>query len=294
MPVTTGEIVLIVALFIFLAIAIFWFVVANNYGKYANGWSYTRGANIDLGVGATTSSSASVPITCGDGHEICVWRATAVCSGGGGGATNSETSKYDPIDISASNYNGYNPLTTIDLTADMSKAVNGKQNNTYTFEASSTSAPGDGVNGVQWPTQGMICPPPATEGSTARPQLIATYTCIPTGSKCNGYLLQQGTYYWDATSQSWLGSFTLFNNNPYAVYYLAPGSKTPSTGQNGAPAEIVAMGGNPGQTFLPVNPPPVPGGVLNGQGGVTAKTYTLTAAGFSTLTIDAHGNITAT
>jgi len=157
--ISTTEIVCMLLLAIFLGIAIWWFVVANNYKKYLDEYSYSRGANVK-------GSGQIVNLSCDDDKEICVYRATQICSNPT--SQNFETSSTDPIDSgledSSKMYGQFNPRTTVSRLDDMSQACNGKTTCAFNFQAT------DFVNGMQ-------CDPVNT-------QLISTYTCIPKGTTC--------------------------------------------------------------------------------------------------------------
>jgi len=164
--ITTTEIVLLVMLTIGLGVAIWWFVVAEKYKSYLRDYSYSRGANVLNGQTAQ--------LTCGPDKEICVYRATQICTRPGN--NNFETSSLEPIasgdekiDGARAFYGDFNPATTHDLTQDMGAKCNGKEKCDYPFSAAS---------GWQAPN-GVAC-----NGNT---QLIATYACIPKGTKCQAW-----------------------------------------------------------------------------------------------------------
>lgn len=163
MAISTFEITFMVLLGIGLIIAIWWFAVAKNYEKYLSTYSYARGANVD-------SDGGQVQLKCGAGKEICVYRATQICSNPS--ATNFENQATDPIDAGTGigggnvDYGQYNPLTTIDRTADMVDECNGAGSYLYTF------------NAKPFPN-GMAC-----GGKT---QLLATYSCISPHTACQSY-----------------------------------------------------------------------------------------------------------
>lgn len=163
--ISTGEIVLIAFFAVVLGVAIWWFAVAYHYGTTISDFSYSRGANIDPGPGKSTGS---VQMTCDSDREICVTRATVICTGTNGVA-NFDISPLNPYASGLdgkTTYGDFNPSTTADLTKTLSDAANGKQSFTYDF---------DGDKSL--PT----CKGPGT----IRPQLIASYTCIPKGQKCS-------------------------------------------------------------------------------------------------------------
>ena len=172
MAMTTGEIVVLIFLIIIVAIIIWYFAVAYQFGQTLNNFSYTRGANLDT----KDKNKGTVKLTCEQGNEICVWKATAICSGAISSASNSEGGP-EPISNGGSGNSAYGQFDvndTIDLTKDMSGKANGKQNYTYNFDVTNRSF-GKSTCPMNYDTK---------TGAGQRPQLIATYTCIPKGTKC--------------------------------------------------------------------------------------------------------------
>jgi len=171
MPISTGEIVMLIFLALILGVATWWFVVAYQYRKTLNMFAYTRGANVDPGPGKSTGT---VDMKCDSEREICVWRATAYCTGTNGVINNeiipgaySNGEKGNPIP-----YGGFDVVAktgAVDLTSILSKTANGKESYTHKFDGGMAFA-GKCV--------------PRTSSETTRPQLIATYSCIPKGQKC--------------------------------------------------------------------------------------------------------------
>lgn len=191
----TGTIVLIVFLFLILAIAIWWFVVAYNYGSSLTVASYTRGANLDTasvtaGGQPYSTGKGTVNLTCDPDREICVYRATAICTGAENQNSNNE-SGVEPISNGLTNngfYGNFDINNTVDLTDKLSGLANGSQAYSYNFDTTNVN------NNTTGPVQpmlfnGQICPW-ANYGQSGpgpqfvRPQLIATYACIPKGSQC--------------------------------------------------------------------------------------------------------------
>jgi len=183
----TGTIVLIVFLFLILAIAIWYFVVAYNYGSSLTVASYTRGANLDTATinaqgQPTSTGKGTVNFTCDPDREICVYRATAICTGAENALSNNE-SGVEPISNGLTNngyYGNFDTNNTFDLTDSLSTLANGLQTYSYSFDASSDSK-------IRF--NGQVCPYSNYGKSGAgpqfvRPQLIATYSCIPKGSQC--------------------------------------------------------------------------------------------------------------
>lgn len=168
--ISTSEIVILVFFILILVISVWWFLVAYRYGRTLKIFSYTRGANVDLG----DKTSKKIDLNCGEDREICVWRSTAICTGQS--ETNHEIAAIDPISAGSSKdskeYGAYNPSSTIDLSGEMASVLNGKPSGSYTFDSSK----------LNWPS-GFTC----DTSKGVRPQLVSTYTCIPKGQKCTTY-----------------------------------------------------------------------------------------------------------
>lgn len=149
-----------------VGVAIWWFIVAEQYKSYLGRYSYARGAN--------SMNGKSVNFSCEAGKKVCLYRATQICSRPDN--KNFETSSLEPIASGDSSIDGahvrygdFNPRTTVDLTQEIKARVNGKSNASYDFNI----PPGwKGPNGVQ------------CNGDT---QLIATYSCIPEGESCSSW-----------------------------------------------------------------------------------------------------------
>lgn len=153
MPVSAVEVTFIIILIVILSLVIWWYVDKIRKINGLKGNTYTRGANI-------VGSGNKAEMKCGVDHKISVYKAVQICSNPD--VHNYEDPSTDPIASGVDGVTGYgewDPTTTVDLTDTMGKSVNGKQNVTYTFTA--TSFPSD-----------MSCPADST-------QLIATYDCIP-------------------------------------------------------------------------------------------------------------------
>ncbi len=178
--ISTFEIVSLVFLAILLGVAAWWFGVAFEYRKSVESFSYGRGANLDTGrVGNGKTGKGAVNMGCSDGHEICVWHATAICTGAN--AKNIEQG-HEPISNGIDGkYGDLNPATKVDVTNHMSLSDNGKTKYTYNFDG---LHPGD----RSWPTGSCAVTYDNNTETGVRPQLIATYSCIPTGTKCRSKL----------------------------------------------------------------------------------------------------------
>ncbi len=174
-PISAGEIVTIVVLFAALAIAIWWFTISYQYRKTLTAFSYTKGANLDTAtVGQGNTGVGAVSMTCDQDRELCVWEATAICTGTNG-QTNHEDG-FEPISNgSTSPYGNFDPTTTANLTPALSTAANGKQSYVYNFNGNSLTFGNKGNCPLTYNIK---------DGSGTRPQLIATYTCIPKGTPC--------------------------------------------------------------------------------------------------------------
>lgn len=171
-----GQIVVITALVIAIAIALWWFGVAYKYGQSISGTSYARGANIDTGaIGNGQSGKGYVNLQCDNNSEICVQKATAICTGAINENSNTEGGP-EPISNGVPGvYGDFDPTSTVDLTGQLSKLANGKQSYSYCFDAKN------------YTFKGQACPFSKYDNKTGagqRPQLISTYTCIPKGSTC--------------------------------------------------------------------------------------------------------------
>lgn len=159
--ITTIEIVGMILLAIFLGIAVWWFIIAENYRKYLDAYSYSRGAH-------ATKVNQTLNLTCDSDKEICVFRATQICTDPS--ASNYENSVTDPISSGLSSdtkYGQFDSNTTVDTTNDLGDKCNGATTCAYKFTQAA------------WPS-GM----PSCGGET---QLIAGYTCIPKDGKCQSY-----------------------------------------------------------------------------------------------------------
>mgnify|MGYP003390117396 FL=1 len=170
---SAGTIVVTVCLITAIGIATWYFVVSYKYGKTLSNFSYTRGANLDT----LDKNKGSVNMTCESGAEICVWKANAICSGPLKGSVSNTEGGPEPISNglnSNSAYGDFDIHNTIDLTTDMSTQANGKQLYSYNFDVTNKNF------------GGKTCPMnyDVKSGTGSRPQLIATYTCIPKGTKC--------------------------------------------------------------------------------------------------------------
>lgn len=156
----------IIVLLVLLVYAIWLYVVALQRKKFYDEYSYTRGAN------AWTDNS-TVKLACDNDKEICVFRATQICTGNEY-PYNYEIRESDPIASGADSsvtvgYGDFNPATTRDLTEELGEACNGQNTCSYLFQTSETPFP-----------NGMQC--------RGNAQLLSTYTCIPKSATCANYL----------------------------------------------------------------------------------------------------------
>ena len=168
-----SDIVIIVGLVVGIAIATWWFVVAYKYGKTVDQFSYARGANLDTG----NTGKGNIVLQCDNNTEICVNKATAICTGAINQLSNTEGGP-EPIANGLNNtgmYGDFNKNNTVDLTGQLSKLANGKNIYEYCFDATGMTFGGG------------ACPFSSFDKKTGvgqRPQLIATYTCMPKGTPC--------------------------------------------------------------------------------------------------------------
>ena len=177
----TSEILTIAILIILIIVAIFWAITVYKRRKSLENFSYQQGANLDTGlVGNGITGAGTVNFQCALNEEICLWRATAICSGIG--PTGNEEASVTPFSNGVNSptpYGDFNVNSTIDLTSAISSVVNGESITSYDFDNSK----------LTWPA-GLgqcISTYDQTSGQGIRPQLIATYACIPRGSTCKNY-----------------------------------------------------------------------------------------------------------
>jgi hypothetical protein len=162
MALTTPQVMIVLLLVIGVIIGIWLYVVAQRYSNYLDEYSYSRGAH-------AWQTGQTLDLKCDDGKEICVYRATQIC-------TNPDSNNFEsaPDSIASGNtsnvpYGAFDPDTTVSRTEDMGKKCNGLSSATFVFN------PVDFSGGKPWEE---VCSAESTS------QLIATYTCIPKGSKC--------------------------------------------------------------------------------------------------------------
>ncbi len=158
MAIGTLDVVGLGLLFVGTCVAIWWFVIAWRYKSFLGTSSFARGANV-------AGRNKKAQLSCDAGHEICVYRATMICSNPQ--ANNYENPSTDPISNGkngVNRYGEYDAKTTTSLTAKMGSKCNGNASCEYDF--SGESFPG-----------GITC-------SAENVQLISSYTCIPQGTAC--------------------------------------------------------------------------------------------------------------
>lgn len=158
------EVVLIAALIMILAVSIWWFAVGFRYRMTLDNTSYPRGANAFDGD--------TVNLTCDGGNVICMFRATQICTVPD--ANNFETSNLEPISNGSGNvkYGDFDPSTTVDLTQEIGYICNGKTSCSYTVNADWSKLNDAGTS--------LRC----NGSSPSNSQVIATYSCIPSGTEC--------------------------------------------------------------------------------------------------------------
>lgn len=190
--ISTGEIVIIIALIIILIVVLIYFYIAYNYGLTLKAFSYARGANLDvttLDNNGKLTGKGTVIFQCDTEHSICIERATAICTGalrgGQSGALDNTEAGPEPISGGQkgnSSYGNFDVKNTVDLTSSLVKLANGKSSYTYNFDYTNV--------GLVCPINGQcsnkaLCPPyNPKDNSGLRPQVIATYTCVPIGQSC--------------------------------------------------------------------------------------------------------------
>lgn len=172
MAVTTMQVFTVFGALLFMFIMLWIFVISMQRKNFLDTYAYTRGAN-------SWTDNTTVNLVCDSSKEICMFRATQVCSGNNSvesGGANYEYSKTDPFSSGTENttvqYGDFDPNTTVDLTTDMEKECNGNPTCAYKFSASSNPFPFG------------TC--------SLNSQLISTYTCIPKGGTCQDYLGNNG------------------------------------------------------------------------------------------------------
>lgn len=169
------EITGIVFLSIILILVILWYVSTFSDEGNLSSISFAKGANITY----TPQGDNSVNLICPDGKQVCVYKATQICTNPNN--SNVENASTDPMvtSLTAKNNNGdytwsqFNPDTTADLTQDINATcgtgndMNTSQSScTYDFVPKTTT-----TSGKPFSCNGEI-------------QLIASYTCQPSFSKC--------------------------------------------------------------------------------------------------------------
>lgn len=166
--ISTGEVFMLLFLLLLLGVGIWAFFIFKKQRDGLLDFRFTRGANATIAPG---QNSVDVEFNCGPGKEICVYRATQICTGVS--PDGFENSPLDPMSNgkdSDAAYGDFNPNTTVDLTKKLAQAVNGQQSAVYKFVRDWSSKPQD-------------C---SVNGQPLNTQLIATYTCYPKGSTENG------------------------------------------------------------------------------------------------------------
>lgn len=171
MAVTTFQVFGILALTFFLIIVIWIYVVSLQRKKFLDSYIYARGANSSLppNTGGTTNTS-QLNLSCGEGRQICVFRATQICSG-----SNTNNFEYENTDPFLSD-GSFNPSTTIDRTSDLENKCNGNSTCQFTFDPSTTTFP-DGT--------GWSCP--------VNSQFLSSYTCVTSVDECQNYIGSKNT-----------------------------------------------------------------------------------------------------
>lgn len=159
---SSTEIFIVIMSIIGVTIALWYFIVADKYKRQMNSKPYARGASV-RGLGT------DVNMKCDEGQQICVYRATQICSSPD--ANNFENRATDPISKGDTTtfYGEFDPNTTVDITDALGDSSNGNESKIVNFADVAAEFPG-----------AMTCAPDDT-------QLIATYKCISPGSSCSSY-----------------------------------------------------------------------------------------------------------
>lgn len=160
--VTTIQFTAIVLSIIALIIAIWWLAVSWKYSSFLNDYKYARGSN-------ASAAGQTMNLVCGAGKQICVYRATQLCSNPD--SNNFENPSTDPISsglkLNGSKYGEFDPDTTVDYTSTLGKACNGQNTCSFTF------------NPLAW-SNSMTC-------SSGNTQLTSAYSCVSDSSECQSY-----------------------------------------------------------------------------------------------------------
>ena len=144
-------------------IAGFWVLISRKNVDVVKNKEYARGMN--------ASEGKSVTLKCDDSDEICVYRATQICSAPD--QNNFEQAYGDPFSDGVTSEKPYGEFSefAVDLTEDISKLANGK--NSYEFVYTPKDFPnipgGKCIN---------------KSGAPGVSQLIGVYKCLPPGGKC--------------------------------------------------------------------------------------------------------------
>jgi len=168
MAVSQFEVFCVLVLLFILAYAIWFYVMQLNRKKFMDSYIYSRGAN-------AWKDKSNINLSCGEGREICVFRATQICSGNDDSGFNFEIPSTDPISSGEDDgvfYGDFNPKTTLDLTPNLKEECNGKNQCTYVLDSSVTPFPFE----------------PNEKCDPNNVQLLATYSCVPKGGICKDYL----------------------------------------------------------------------------------------------------------
>ncbi len=151
MAVSTTEVVFVILLGVGLLIAIWFFFVERNKRNNLTTQTYTRGVNL--------AGPGNVLLTCDSDSQICITRATQVC-------TSPSTANFESSPLDAMTKTGdFDSSKIADLTSDdLGTQCNGKETCTYTFTGTK--------------------PFPNDAQCTGQTHLIGTYTCIAKGATC--------------------------------------------------------------------------------------------------------------
>ena len=168
MAISTGEIVFICFLLIGLATAILYVYVAVQYSRTISESTYTRGANYDPGQ---KNTSGTINFTCDKDRHIVITDAHVVWTGR---LANNDfnTEVYDMYNYGIGKGDGQYGTFIKDTRCkdELQKLINKHEDRSnFSLEYS-----GGRYTGLTTPEQ-----PNIGNTSSNRPQLIATYSCVP-------------------------------------------------------------------------------------------------------------------
>lgn len=163
--ISTISLSLILFLIVGIIIAGFWVIISRKNVSIVTSKEYARGMN--------ASEGRDVILKCDGSDEICVYRATQICTSPD--QNNFEQAYGDPFSDGVTSSKEYGEFSefSVDLTEDISNLANGLNSYEFTFTAKTfPNIPGGKcIN---------------KSGDPGIPQLIGVYKCLPPGGKCGG------------------------------------------------------------------------------------------------------------